>query len=85
MKNILKRIKKRRKKITAEEFDAKFERGEDITPFLDFKKATVVRRVNVDFPDWMVKSLDQEASKLNISRQAVVKTWIYEHLITKHA
>ncbi len=70
----------RKKSITAKEFDAKFEKGEDITPFLDFKKATVVRRVNVDFPDWMVQRLDQEAKKLNISRQAVVKTWIYERI-----
>ena len=68
------------KKITPEEFDAKFEQGEDISKYLDLKNATVVRRVNVDFPEWMVNRLDKEARKLNISRQAVVKTWIYEHL-----
>lgn len=66
--------------ITAGEFDRKFERGEDITGFLDFKKATVVKRVNVDFPVWMIKRLDNEALKLNVSRQAVIKMWIHEHL-----
>jgi hypothetical protein len=71
---------KARTKITAEEFDRRFEGGEDITGFLDFKKATVVKRVNVDFPVWMIERLDNEALKLNISRQAVIKMWIHEHL-----
>jgi hypothetical protein len=66
--------------ITGAEFDEKFERGEDITPWLDLKHVTVVHRVNVDFPAWMVKRLDLEALKLNISRQAVIKMWIFERL-----
>ncbi len=69
-----------RGRITAAEFDRKFERGEDVTGFLDFKKATVVKRVNVDFPVWMIERLDNEALKLNVSRQAVIKMWIHEHL-----
>ena len=60
--------RRRLKKITAAAFDAKFERGEDITPYLDFDKAVVVKRVNVDFPSWMIERLDQEALKLNVSR-----------------
>lgn len=70
----------KRKKITAQAFDRKFERGENILQYLDFKKVTVVRRINVDFPDWMVKRLDSEAKKLNISRQAVIKTWVAEKI-----
>ncbi len=70
--------------ITAAEFDAMFDRGEDITPYMDFDSAVVnpgtVRRVNVDFSSWMLKRLDQEALKLNISRQAVIKMWIYDRL-----
>jgi hypothetical protein len=77
-------LKQKHKSITAEEFDSKFDNGEDITQYLDSKKATVIRRVNVDFPDWMVQRLDEEAQKLNISRQAVVKTWIYAHLVAHH-
>ena len=72
--------KRKIKVITAAEFDAKFDRGEDIMPYLDFSKATVVRRVNVDLPDWMIQSLDKEAVKLNISRQAVIKTWLNDRL-----
>lgn len=71
---------KRTKTITAAEFDAKFDRGEDITPYLDLKKATMVFRVNVDFPAWMVERLDREATKLNVSRQAIIKMWIRERL-----
>jgi hypothetical protein len=72
------------KPITAAEFDAKFDRGEDITPYLDFEHATVVRRVNVDFPSWMVDRLDLEAKKLNISRQAVIKMWIHDRMTQGH-
>ena len=73
--------KKARLKISALEFDRRFDQGEDISEFLDFKKATVVQRVNVDFPAWMVKRLDREALKLNVSRQAVIKMWIHDRLI----
>ena len=72
--------KRTRKKITAVQFDAKFESGEDISPYLDFGKASVVRRVNVDFPVWMIDRLDREALKLNVSRQAVIKMWIHDRL-----
>ena len=71
---------KHKRYITAKEFDAKFEAGEDIAPYLDFKKATVVKRVNVDFPVWMIHRLDKEATKLNVSRQAIIKMWVHEHL-----
>ena len=72
--------KNKSKRISAAAFDAKFERGEDISKFLDLKRAIVVRRVNVDFPAWMVEMLDEEAVKLNVSRQAVIKMWIRERL-----
>ena len=72
------------KKISAAAFDEKFERGEDITGFLDLKKAVVVQRVNVDFPSWMVEMLDLEATKLNVSRQAIIKMWIRERLDPAH-
>ena len=73
--------RRRLKKITAAAFDAKFERGEDITPYLDFDKAVVVKRVNVDFPSWMIERLDQEALKLNVSRQAIIKMWVHDRLV----
>ena len=79
MKN--KQDRKKSKEISAPEFDKRFEQGKDIEGFLDFKKATVVRRVNIDFPAWMVERLDKEAEKLNISRQAVVKMWINDRLL----
>ena len=76
---------KRIKTISARTFDAKFDRGEDIFPYLDFDKAIVVKRVNVDFPTWMIHRLDKEASKLNVSRQAIIKMWVHEHLTQTHA
>ena len=69
----------------AREFDAAFDDNEvDIVDQLDLSRARrpgrEVQRVNVDFPTWMVSSLDAEASRLGITRQAVIKTWIAERL-----
>lgn len=68
----------------AQEFDEKFEAGEDLTDELDFTKARRVnqesRRVNIDFPAWVVEGLDKQAKRLGITRQALVKVWIAEKL-----
>ena len=68
----------------AEDFDKKFELGEDLTNDLDFSKARrvnqVPKRVNIDFPTWVVEELDKEANRLGITRQALVKVWIAEKL-----
>jgi hypothetical protein len=68
----------------AEDFDKKFDEGVDITDALDLSKARrplqAQRRVNVDFPAWMIDSLDREASKLGVTRQSVIKIWLAERL-----
>jgi hypothetical protein len=68
----------------AKKFDQQFEDGADITASLDLSKARRVlqeqKRVNVDFPKWMVDSLDREASKLGVTRQSVIKVWLAERL-----
>jgi len=68
----------------AAEFDRKFDEGEDITPWLDLstlrRPNLETRRVNVDFPNWMVDALDREASRLGVPRQSVIKVWIAERL-----
>jgi len=69
----------------ASEFDQKFDAGvEDIIDDLDISTATrptkEQKRVNVDFPLWMVESLDREASRLGVTRQSIIKVWIAERL-----
>jgi hypothetical protein len=68
----------------AKKFDQQFEEGVDLTAALDVSKARRVmqaqRRVNVDFPTWMIDSLDREASKLGVTRQSVIKVWLAERL-----
>jgi hypothetical protein len=68
----------------ASEFDNKFDAGEDVTADLDLSSARrplqEARRVNVDFPSWMVESLDREAQHLGVTRQSVIKMWIAERL-----
>jgi hypothetical protein len=56
----------------AKTFDRKFDAGEKVVDHLDLGKArrvgTVPRRVNVDFPAWMVDSLDREARRMGVTR-----------------
>lgn len=69
----------------ADEFDSKFDEGaEDVIDDLDMSTATrplkEMRRVNVDFPAWMVEALDREAQRLGVTRQSIIKVWIAERL-----
>ena len=68
----------------AKDFEQNFDEGIDLTASLDLSKARRVlqeqKRVNVDFPTWMVDSLDREASKLGVTRQSVIKVWLAERL-----
>lgn len=66
------------------EFDKKFDDGESVIDQLDIKNARrpaqELRRVNVDFPEWMLISLDREASRLGVTRQSIIKVWLAERL-----
>lgn len=68
----------------AKEFDKKFDTGEDISAYLDITKARrpeqEQKRVNVDFPLWMIHSLDKEARRLGVPRQSIIKVWVAERL-----
>ena len=68
----------------AKNFEKRFDDDVDITALLDLHKARRVmqeqKRVNVDFPIWMIDSLDREASKLGVTRQSVIKVWLAERL-----
>jgi hypothetical protein len=68
----------------ANDFDRKFDEGEDVTADLEVSKARrpglEQRRVNVDFPVWMIESLDREAKRLGVTRQAIIKVWIADRL-----
>ena len=68
----------------AKKFEQQFDEDIDITASLDLSKAKRVlqeqKRVNVDFPTWMIDSLDREARKLGVTRQSVIKVWLAERL-----
>ena len=72
------------KTMKAKDFDQQFDEGVDISASLDLSKAKRVlqeqRRVNVDYPTWMIESLDREASKLGVTRQSIFKVWLAERL-----
>jgi hypothetical protein len=71
-------------KVKASEFDRAFESGEDVSRFLDSKNSRrpglEQRRVNADFPAWVIEALDHEAARLGVTRQSLVKIWIAERL-----
>lgn len=77
-------MKKNKDTISAEEFDRRFDEGEDISRFLDWSTARrpglEQRRVNVDLPQWMIESLDGEAKRVGVTRQSIVKVWLAERL-----
>ena len=68
----------------AKELEKKFDDGEDISKYLDLSRirrpGQEQKRVNVDFPVWMVESLDREASRLGVPRQSLIKMLIARHL-----
>jgi len=68
----------------ANEFDKAFDEGKDISEYLDRAKARrpeqAQKRVNVDFPRWMITLLDKEAKRLGVPRQSIIKVWVAERL-----
>ena len=71
----------------ATELDRRFDAGEGVSDVIDWDAGRRLnhepRRVNVDFPAWMITSMDREADRLGISRQALIKVWIAERLERK--
>ena len=68
----------------ATDFDDAFDRGEDVLEYLDLANARRpnqdIKRVNVDFPLWMVDSLDREAKRLGVTRQSIIKVWLAQRI-----
>lgn len=72
------------KTITTDEFDRRFDEGEHVSEHIDWSRARrpnlESKRVNVDFPAWVVSGLDREAKRLGVTRQSLIKLWIAEKL-----
>lgn len=68
----------------ASEFDKAFDDGKSVLSMLDVANAhrpgLEQRRVNVDFPSWMVRSIDREAHRLGVTRQSLIKLWLADRL-----
>lgn len=68
----------------AKQFETQFDDGVDLTAALDLSKARRVmqqpKRVNIDFPIWMVESIDREAGKRGVARQSIIKMWLADRL-----
>ena len=68
----------------AKQFDNRFDEGQGIVDSLDLSHARRVKqlqkRVNVDFPTWMIELLDKEANRMGVTRQSIIKVWLAEKL-----
>mgnify|MGYP001576507061 CR=1 FL=1 len=68
----------------ADEFDELFDAGCDVASVLEVSKARrpglTQRRVNVDFPLWMIDALDREAARTGVTRQSIIKLWLADRL-----
>lgn len=68
----------------AKKFDTDFDSGKDVSSSLDLSRIKrpnqEQKRVNVDFPTWMIDSLDKEAARLGVTRQSIIKVWLAERL-----
>ena len=75
--------------ISADEFDRRFDEGEELEEYLDMDnpvvtKADGTRRVNFNMPGWLIDALDKEAKHLAISRQAVAIIWLADRAKQEH-
>jgi hypothetical protein len=74
--------------ITAQEFDERFDAGEDITPYIDkssiHRPSLELRRVNVDFPEWIIEKLDLQSKLIGVSRQSLIKLRVSERIQQEH-
>lgn len=72
------------KTISASELDEKFDNGEDVMEFLDLSKVERSnqkhKRINVDFPLWMVEELDKASDRVGVTRQSLIKMWFADKL-----
>jgi CopG antitoxin of type II toxin-antitoxin system len=72
------------KKISAEEFDRRFDAGEDMSEYFDWEKATrpglEPRRTTLDLPAHLLKKLDREAALRGVTRQSLIKMWLFERV-----
>lgn len=68
----------------ASEFDRLFDDSESVIGTLELASARKPnleqRKVNVDFPIWMIEALDRTARRLGVTRQSVIKMWLAERL-----
>ena len=71
-----------KRKLSADEIAGMASRGEDVSAYFTNKFTVVrpVRRVNVDLTPGLLRQLDERAARLNISRQAVIKTLLFRAL-----
>ncbi|NBD16613.1 MAG: CopG family transcriptional regulator [Cyanobacteria bacterium] len=68
----------------AEEFDRKFDNNEDITPFLDLSLAhrpgNEPQAITLNLPQWMLEAIDQQAQRLGVTRESIIKVWLAQRL-----
>jgi len=76
--------------MNTKEFDKKFDDNkEGVIDNLNLSTKRRInqeqKRINVDFPSWVVESLDKEAARIGVTRQSIIKVWLVERLQSEAA
>lgn len=79
-------MKKKRLATTTDEFDRRFDAGEDITDLIDISKAGVSRpgrkvRITLDIAESLVRDIDAIRERIGVDRGALIKVWLHEKVL----
>lgn len=71
---------------TTDEFDKRFDAGEDVTDLIDLSKARVTRsgkkiRVTLDIAESLVRDIDAIRERIGVDRGALIKIWLHEKVM----
>ena len=70
---------------STEEFDRRFDEGEDVHDLIDITKATIIRhgkkvRITLDIAEELVQEIDEIRQSIGVDRAALIKIWLHERV-----
>jgi hypothetical protein len=78
-------VKNRKIAKSTEEFDRRFDDGEDIHDLIDMSKAKIIRhgkkvRITLDVAEELIKDVDRIRKSIGVDRGALIKVWLHERV-----
>jgi len=78
-------MKKVKRAENIEEFDQRFDNGEDVHDLIDMNASTIIRnakkvRITLDIAEPLVKEIDRIRGSIGVDRAAIIKIWLHERI-----